>query len=411
MGRTRVGDDGRPPNARPPPGAQDQQSERSTRARRVRARASGPSGRNGIKRLQIARRPVGPVTDNAIGPGTGDLSGRSESARPAGDFREGAALSSFRRSPGPIRGSVGSPRGATVPQVSVTRTPLDPRTPQDPPAESSVSGPPAAPEPAPARRRRQIGADRRTLPNPVVPPPASARSLAMGRLALTVTALSWLAYMVTVTGRQLIFPGAFSVRALVETIVYSLIVTLLTFSAVAYLITRQGYLRRTRSHARTPRAEIEAFFGERDAGGHRTRPVLPGAGRRHPPDDAVGRPAGPPPPPGRAARRRPADLRRPRPPAPALAAARAVPAQILGLLGAAPPPLRRFARSGRGPDPGGPRTRPRGPTTLVADYEHAAAWLEDLAGRWVRHDHTDDFFVDHVLLHPGRRPLGGRPRR
>jgi cellulose synthase/poly-beta-1,6-N-acetylglucosamine synthase-like glycosyltransferase len=34
---------------------------------------------------------------------------------------------------------------------------------------------------------------------------------------------------------------------------------------------------------------------------------------------------------------------------------------------------------------------------LSGDYEHAASWIDGLADRWVRHDHTDDFFVDHVL--------------
>ncbi|HEV7865628.1 MAG TPA: glycosyltransferase family 2 protein, partial [Acidimicrobiia bacterium] len=246
-------------------------------------------------------------------------------------------------------------------------------------------------------RRRQIGADRRSQPNPVVPAPATARSLAMGRLALTVTCVSWLAYMITVTGRQLVFPSAFTVRGVVETVVYAAIVTLLTLSAVAYLITRQGYLRRTRSHARTPRAEIEAFFGDRTPSvtvlipSYRERSdvilqtMLSAALQDLPRLRVVLLVDDPP------ASDDP-DHRR------LLAAARAVPAQILGML---EQPRRRFTASLEVAE-----TRVRAghkPTAedllgLVADYEHAAAWLQDLAANWVRHDHTDDFFVDHLLL-------------
>ena len=45
-----------------------------------------------------------------------------------------------------------------------------------------------------------------------------------------------------------------------QTFAYVLIMTLLTFSALMYLLARQGALHRSRGHVRVPRAEIDAFF-------------------------------------------------------------------------------------------------------------------------------------------------------
>ncbi len=54
----------------------------------------------------------------------------------------------------------------------------------------------------------------------------------------------------------------FGARGTVEAVVYMLLVTLLTASAVAYLLARLGHLQRVRGHRRVPRAVMDAAFDE-----------------------------------------------------------------------------------------------------------------------------------------------------
>lgn len=250
----------------------------------------------------------------------------------------------------------------------------------------------------PSRRRRQIGADRRRQPNPAVPPPASSLTLAFGRVALVVTAVAWAAYVVTIVERQLVAADTLTLRLAVETVVYVGIVTALTASAAAYLVARQGYLRRTRTHVRTSRAAIEADFATTAPSttvlipSYREEPevirqtVMSAALQELPDlrvvlllDDPPGALPG-------------TDEHR------LLEAARAVPGEIADLLEL---PHIRFATSLEELE-----TRPETARDAVVtddliataeDYEHAAGWFDDLADGWVCHDHTDDFFVDHVV--------------
>ncbi|HEU5152945.1 MAG TPA: glycosyltransferase family 2 protein [Iamia sp.] len=251
---------------------------------------------------------------------------------------------------------------------------------------------------APPRRRRQIGADRRRQPNPAVPTPASSRALALGRVALVVTAVAWAAYVVTIVERQLVAAEALTLRHAVETAVYMGIVTALTASAAAYLVARQGYLRRTRAHARTSRAAIEADL----AAAPPSTTVLIPAYREEPevirqtvmsaalqelPDLRVVLLLDDPPGavPGTEEHR-------------LLTAARAVPGEIADLLEV---PHLRYATSLEELETRPEATRHEILTDdLIAtaeDYEHAAAWFATQADGWVCHDHTDDFFVEHVL--------------
>jgi cellulose synthase/poly-beta-1,6-N-acetylglucosamine synthase-like glycosyltransferase len=247
----------------------------------------------------------------------------------------------------------------------------------------------------PPRRRRQIGADRRGAPNPAVPPPASARALALGRLALAVTVVAWAAYVVTVVSRQVADLGSLTLRSGLEAVLYLVIVSFLTLSAGAYLISRQGYLRRTRSHVRTPRADLEAAVATSPPSAtvlipsYREQPEvilqtmlsaalqeLPGLRVVLLIDDPA---------PTTAAERR------------LLEQARDVPTGIAALL--AEPHL-RFATSLEQLEARGTDDREVTAADLEAtadDYDHAVAWIEHQAEGWVRHDHTDDFFVEHVL--------------
>jgi len=268
------------------------------------------------------------------------------------------------------------------------------------------SPPPVASVPV-KRRRRQLGGDRRTCPNPAVPLSASPGALAVGRLAILVTIGSWTAYVAVLVERELVRSAGRTPRSLVEAVAYVVIVTFLALSALAYLITRQGYLRRTRSHVRVPRAELEA----RSGCGDRSATVLVPSYREQP--EVILQTM-------LSAALQEFDQLRvvlliddpPKPSSPdaqaLLAAARATPALIADMLAE---PRRRFeasqsrlqarmvARCGPGSEAGVSADDLR---SVSDDYEHAIGWIDELASAWVCHDHTDDFFVDHVLRALGR---------
>ncbi len=108
-------------------------------------------------------------------------------------------------------------------------------------------------------RRRQWGAERRTTPLPVVHARPSTRLITSSRLAIVVTVLMWLAYVVSVIIRQF-FEGPHSFQFTMQAIGYVVVVTFLTFSALMYLIARQGALQRFSKHIRVPRAELDRHF-------------------------------------------------------------------------------------------------------------------------------------------------------
>ena len=118
-------------------------------------------------------------------------------------------------------------------------------------------------------RRRQIGAERNTTPLPTVHPKPSDAKLAMSTLAIVLTVLFWATYIVYTIVRQF-FDGPHNFRFTVEAISYAVVVTFLTFSALMYLLARQGALLAFRDHVRVPRAELDRHFGDH----HSTMTVL-----------------------------------------------------------------------------------------------------------------------------------------
>ncbi len=113
----------------------------------------------------------------------------------------------------------------------------------------------------PATRRRQWGSEKRAEPMPIVHLRPSAAKLTWGRVAIATTVLFWLAYVVsTILRRFLDDVGGF--RFTMEAISYLIVVTVLTFSALMYLVARQGALRRFREHQRVPRGLLDAHFTE-----------------------------------------------------------------------------------------------------------------------------------------------------
>jgi EAL domain-containing protein (putative c-di-GMP-specific phosphodiesterase class I)/cellulose synthase/poly-beta-1,6-N-acetylglucosamine synthase-like glycosyltransferase len=247
--------------------------------------------------------------------------------------------------------------------------------------------------------QRQWGGDKRTAPHPLVPPPVSEGRIARGRLAIVLTIAVWLSYIIGTVIQQFIAGEADSARLAVEAIVYMIVVTGLAASATAYLITRIGYFYRSRAHHRAPRIVLDTFLlgkvpavtvlvpsYQEDERTNRTT-LLTAALQEYPGLRVVLLIDDPQQPRTRAAR----DL---------LVAARALPAAIENDL--ALPFARVQAAYDRFERAVGDRAH--GATTTVQDmrdladeYRFAAGWLYALGHRQEMVDHTDVFFVEHIL--------------
>jgi hypothetical protein len=130
--------------------------------------------------------------------------------------------------------------------------------------------PPQPPEPGDPRsgkssgkRRKQLGSDRRTRAMPMIPKPISDRRVATARLAIIVTVVAWLAYVVTWFFDDFFHPGYETAVARTEEVLYLVIVTLLAVSAMGYLLSRLGFFYRTRTHHRATRASLDQFYDAR----------------------------------------------------------------------------------------------------------------------------------------------------
>ena len=108
-------------------------------------------------------------------------------------------------------------------------------------------------------RKRQWGAERRTQPLPMMHEKPSTLKIAYSRLAIVLTIVLWIMYLISTIIRQF-FIGPKTFLFTMQAIVYLIIVTLLTFSALMYLVARQGALQRFSKHVRVPRAELDRHF-------------------------------------------------------------------------------------------------------------------------------------------------------
>ncbi|WP_433862493.1 glycosyltransferase family 2 protein [Streptomyces sp. L7] len=111
-------------------------------------------------------------------------------------------------------------------------------------------------------RKRQWGAERRTEPLPTVHPKPSDRKITWSRVAIVATIVFWAIYVVTTIIRQFLVLGTQDFRFTMEAIGYTVVVTFLTFSALMYLVARQGALQRFQKHVRVPRAELDRHFAQ-----------------------------------------------------------------------------------------------------------------------------------------------------
>lgn len=114
-------------------------------------------------------------------------------------------------------------------------------------------------------RNRQLGSEVNTIPLSVLHEKPSTFKLTMNRLAITLTILFWIAYIVSIVLRQFI-EGPQSYDFTMEAILYTIVVTFLNFSALMYLLARQGAYERFSKHVRVPHAVLERHFTKNQTG-------------------------------------------------------------------------------------------------------------------------------------------------
>lgn len=244
-------------------------------------------------------------------------------------------------------------------------------------------------------RKRQWGAERRTQPLPIVHDKPSTRKITFSRVAVVVTILMWTAYIVSTIIRQS-FEGPSTFAFTMQAIFYSIVVTFLTFSALIYLMMRQGALQRFVSHVRVPRAELDRHFADHQS----TITVLVPSVNEEP--TVVRKTL------MSAALQEYPSMRvvllidnNPHPKDPEAAKlleeTRALAGDITKLFAE---PRNRFADALKRFEQKQAKATaitPEGVKTLAEEYEWAANWLNTLADNEIIEDHVDVFFADQVL--------------
>lgn len=118
---------------------------------------------------------------------------------------------------------------------------------------------------AKAQNKRQWGSEKNIHPLPILHDRPSTRKITLSRIAIVMTVLFWIMYVIDTVIRQF-FDGPHTFNFTVQAVGYLIVVTLLTFSALIYLITRQGAFQRFSTHLRVPRAELDAHFHDHAKG-------------------------------------------------------------------------------------------------------------------------------------------------
>ena len=109
------------------------------------------------------------------------------------------------------------------------------------------------------KRKREWGTETRTSPLSIIHDKPSTLKISFSRIAIVLTVGFWVLYVISTIIRQF-FEGASSFQFTMEAFGYLIIVTFLTFSALLYLIERQGAFQRFSKHIRVPRAKLDEYF-------------------------------------------------------------------------------------------------------------------------------------------------------
>jgi cellulose synthase (UDP-forming) len=247
------------------------------------------------------------------------------------------------------------------------------------------------------RLRRQWGTEARTAPLPTIHPRPSDAKITISRLAIVFTVMFWAFYVISTIVGKFLDHGPQSFKFTAEAFGYLIVVSFLTFSALCYLLARQGAFQRFRDHVRVPRAELDRHFAASRPGltvlvpsyseePHVVRATLLSAALQEYPDLSVVLLLDDPPKPSdRAAIEH-------------LRLCRGLADDITLLLAE---PRERFVAAlsefeQRGMS-GGFRTREGEFRELAAHYYWAAEWLRSVADEEQVEDFVDEFFVDQVL--------------
>lgn len=110
-------------------------------------------------------------------------------------------------------------------------------------------------------KKRQYGSEKNVDPLPVLHAKPSTFQLAFNRVAIVLTVLFWISYILSIFLKQLV-DGPQNYNFTVEAFGYTAVMTFLTFSALMYLIARQGAYERFSKHTRVPRAVLEKHFSQ-----------------------------------------------------------------------------------------------------------------------------------------------------
>jgi cellulose synthase/poly-beta-1,6-N-acetylglucosamine synthase-like glycosyltransferase len=113
------------------------------------------------------------------------------------------------------------------------------------------------------RERRQIGSDKRSNPMSAIPVGLTDRKIAIARLAIVVTVVGWIGYLGVWIFTELVQGAAATTRSKLEALSYLFIVSLLTYSSLAYLTSRLGFFYRGKDHQRTPKAVLDEYFDKK----------------------------------------------------------------------------------------------------------------------------------------------------
>ena len=247
-------------------------------------------------------------------------------------------------------------------------------------------------------RRHQWGAETTTQPLAIMHEKPKPSRIVLGYVAIVFTVIAWLVYMITMILTLFVYNDHVTLRFVIEGVLYLGIVTTLIFSAMVYLVTRQGALHRFLQHERVPRAMLDEHFShDYDKGitvlipSYVEQPkvvekTIWSAALQEFPDEAVVLLIDDPPHPKTDENRA------------ILQACRGLVPKIMRELSE---PSHRFEQTRqrvRTELAGQTYVRRSVVTQCAEDYRYAAAWLERKADAWVIEDHTDDFFRDQVLL-------------
>lgn len=107
---------------------------------------------------------------------------------------------------------------------------------------------------------RKNSAQKEFVP-PILHEQPSTLKIALSRLAIVITVFAWIAYITSTIIRQFI-DSDLGYQFTMEAYGYALVVTVFTFSALVYLVTRQGAFQRFSKHIRVPRSILDKHFAK-----------------------------------------------------------------------------------------------------------------------------------------------------